>query len=81
MERLISTAIRQVARERRPQTVITDKLDLRGKAQARPIEARRKPVFETLCCKIVGCRVRSVPCQTAMLVCAAVPPVFAARTV
>ncbi len=40
MERLINTAIRQVARERQPQTITTEKLDLRGKAQSKKISRR-----------------------------------------
>jgi len=40
MERLINTAIRQVARKRQPKTVVTEKLDIRGKAQSKKISRR-----------------------------------------
>ena len=40
MERLINTAIRQVARQRQPKTVATEKLDIRGKAQSKKISRR-----------------------------------------
>ena len=40
MERLINTAIRQVARQRQPKTVATEKLDIRGKAQSKKINRR-----------------------------------------